>query len=35
MSSQTKKRYTYADYAKLPEGASYQLIAGELVMTTK
>lgn len=28
-----KKRYTYEDYAKLPEGAPYQLIGGELVMT--
>ena len=27
-----KKRYTYKDYAKLPEGASYQLIGGELIM---
>ncbi|HDD05196.1 MAG TPA: Uma2 family endonuclease [Candidatus Aenigmarchaeota archaeon] len=27
-----KKRYTYEDYAKLPEGAPYQLIGGELVM---
>lgn len=29
----TKKQYTYEDYAKLPEGAPYQLIGGELVMT--
>ena len=29
----TKKTYTYEDYAKLPEGAPYQLIGGELVMT--
>jgi len=29
----TKRRYTYEDYAKLPEGAPYQLIGGELVMT--
>jgi len=28
-----KKTYTYEDYAKLPEGAPYQLIGGELVMT--
>ncbi len=28
-----KERYTYADYAALPEGAPYQLIDGELVMT--
>jgi len=28
-----KKRYTYEDYAKLPEGAPYQLIGGELIMT--
>lgn len=27
-----KKGYTYEDYAKLPEGAPYQLIGGELVM---
>src|SRR6266542_2906772 len=27
------KRYTYEDYEKLPEGAPYQLIGGELVMT--
>lgn len=27
-----KKSYTYEDYAKLPEGAPYQLIGGELVM---
>jgi Uma2 family endonuclease len=26
-----KKKYTYADYEKLPEGAPYQLIGGELV----
>jgi len=30
---QTKKRYTYEDYEKLPEGAPYQLIGGELIMT--
>lgn len=29
----TKKHYTYEDYAKLPEGAPYQLIGGELIMT--
>lgn len=29
----TKRRYTYEDYEKLPEGVSYQLIGGELVMT--
>ena len=28
-----KKFYTYKDYEKLPEGAPYQLIGGELVMT--
>ena len=28
-----KKIYTYSDYEKLPEGAPYQLIEGELVMT--
>ncbi len=28
-----KQLYTYEDYAKLPEGAPYQLIGGELVMT--
>lgn len=28
-----KKTFTYADYEKLPEGAPYQLIGGELVMT--
>ena len=27
------KKYTYEDYAKLPEGAPYQLIGGELIMT--
>jgi Uma2 family endonuclease len=27
-----RKRYTYEDYAKLPEGAPYQLIGGHLVM---
>ena len=28
-----KKKCTYEDYAKLPEGAPYQLINGELIMT--
>ena len=28
-----KERYTYADYAQLPEGAPYELIHGELVMS--
>jgi Uma2 family endonuclease len=28
-----KKIYTYADYERLPEGAPYQLIGGNLVMT--
>jgi Uma2 family endonuclease len=28
-----KKTFTYADYERLPEGAPYQLIGGELVMT--
>jgi len=28
-----QKIYTYADYEKLPEGAPYQLIEGELVMS--
>ena len=28
-----KERYTYADYAALPEGAPYELIDGELVMS--
>lgn len=27
-----EKRYTYQDYARLPEGAPYQLIGGELIM---
>ena len=30
---QEKEGYTYEDYAKLPEGAPYQLIGGKLVMT--
>ena len=29
-----KKRYTYRDYANLDEGAPYQLIGGDLIMTT-
>jgi len=28
-----KKKLTYEDYAELPEGAPYQLIGGELVLT--
>lgn len=28
-----KKTYTYSDYARLPEGAPYQLIGGQLIMT--
>ena len=28
-----KKKNTYKDYQKLPEGAPYQLIGGELIMT--
>ncbi len=28
-----KKKYTYEDYEKLPEGSPFQLIDGELVMT--
>ncbi len=28
----TKKQYTYEDYERLPEGAPYQLIGGELIM---
>lgn len=27
------KTYTYKDYRSLPEGAAYQLIGGELMMT--
>jgi len=27
-----KRKYTYKDYAKLPEGAPYRLIGGELIM---
>ncbi len=33
MQSPAKKIYTFADYEQLPEGAPYQLIQGELVMT--
>ena len=29
--SERKRVYTYADYEKLPEGAPYQLIGGNLV----
>jgi Uma2 family endonuclease len=29
----TEKRYTVADYERLPEGAPYQLIGGELIMS--
>jgi len=28
-----KRTYTYEDYTRLPEGAPYQLIGGELIMT--
>ncbi|MFZ3091562.1 MAG: Uma2 family endonuclease [Nitrospirota bacterium] len=28
-----KKTYTFEDYERLPEGAPYQLIGGELIMT--
>jgi Uma2 family endonuclease len=28
-----KAVYTYEDYARLPEGAPYQLIGGKLIMT--
>ncbi|HWR43047.1 Uma2 family endonuclease [Sporomusa sp.] len=28
-----KKIYTYEDYAKLPEGAGYQLVGGEIIVT--
>jgi Uma2 family endonuclease len=30
---ENRKKYTYTDYEKLPEGAPYQLIGGNLVMT--
>jgi Uma2 family endonuclease len=33
MPSVAAKKYTYEDYAQLPEGSPYQLIDGELVMT--
>jgi Uma2 family endonuclease len=33
LADERKKIYTYKDYEKLPEGAPYQLIGGELVMT--
>ena len=33
MQAVEKKVYTYEDYAQLPEGAPYQLIGGELVMS--
>ncbi|MBI5528002.1 MAG: Uma2 family endonuclease [Deltaproteobacteria bacterium] len=29
----TERKFTYEDYSKLPEGAPYQLIEGDLVMT--
>ena len=31
--AESREKYTYQDYAKLSEGAPYQLINGELVMT--
>lgn len=33
IASTTEKTLTYEDYRKLPEGAPYQLIGGELVLT--
>ncbi len=33
LSQPKRKQYTYADYAALPEGAPYQLIGGDLIMT--
>ncbi len=33
LQTEKKKAFTYKDYEKLPEGAPYQLIGGELVMT--
>ncbi len=33
VAAEKSKRYTYEDYAKLPEGAPYQLIGGELVIS--
>jgi len=29
---QEKKKYTYEDYSRLPEGSPYQLFGGELIM---
>ena len=29
----TKDRYTYEDYQQLPEGAPFQLIDGQLIMS--
>ena len=31
--AESREKYTYQDYAKLPEGKPYQLINGELIMT--
>ena len=31
--AESREIYTYQDYAKLPEGAPYQLINGKLIMT--
>lgn len=33
IASSSEKTFTYEDYRKLPEGAPYQLIGGELVLT--
>jgi Uma2 family endonuclease len=33
MPSVATKKHTYDDYARLPEGSSYQLIDGDLIMT--
>ncbi|MEW6171990.1 MAG: Uma2 family endonuclease [Bacillota bacterium] len=33
IASTAEKTYTYEDYRKLPEGAPYQLVGGELVLT--
>lgn len=33
ISTGKKRTYTYADYARLPEGAPYQLINGNLIMS--
>ena len=30
--SETKRKFTYEDYAKTPEGERYELIDGELIM---